>query len=105
MKTHFNYMQIKNFSIFRAKESKSDKSPTHNISAKIGEEYVNIGACWTKEGKAGKYLSCKLQDAYVDHTDRTKSRIGVSITDDRNIISDEPDNTPPEAQNDSLDAF
>jgi hypothetical protein len=76
---------IKNFSIFRNKPSDNEKAPTHSISAKIGEEYVNIGVCWTKEAKNGKFLSCKLQDVYVDHSDRTKCRKGFAIADEKSI--------------------
>lgn len=96
---------IKNFSIFKNKPSENETAPTHTISAKIGEEYVNVGACWTKEGKRGKFLSCKLQDPYKDHTDNTKSRKGFAIAEEGDIIGDEVGNTPPEAQNDSLEAF
>lgn len=89
---------IKNFSIFKNKPSDNEKLPTHSISAKIGEEYVTIGACWTKEGKAGKYLSCKLQDVYVDHTDRTKTKKGFVIVDQTLIPKEEQEpNMPPEA--------
>ena len=98
---------IKNFSIFKAKEGKSDKSPTHSISAKIGEEYLTIGACWTKESKGGKYLSCKLQDVYVDHTDRSKTRKGYAIADEKLIaLQDlEAPIEPQEARSEDLDAF
>lgn len=99
---------IKHFSIFRAKEGGSDKAPTHNISAKIGEEFVNIGGCWTKEGKSGKYLSCKLQDVWVDHTDRSKTRKGFAIADEKQILTDEPTNapeTPKTAPSDDFNEF
>ena len=76
---------IKHFSIFKNKPSDNEKLPTHSISAKYGDEYVTIGGCWTKEGKGGKYLSCKLQDAWVDHTDRTKTRKGFAIADEKLI--------------------
>lgn len=56
---------MKNFSIFKAKEKKSEKAPDYNISLKVGDHYVNVGACWLKEGKAGKYFSCKLSDGYT----------------------------------------
>lgn len=56
---------MNNFSIFKAKEKKNETSPDYNLSAKIGEEYVNIGACWIKDGKAGKFMSCKLSEPYM----------------------------------------
>jgi len=71
----------KNFSIFKV-DKKSDKQPDYEISMKVGEDFVKVGACWIKDGKNGKYLSCKLSDAWVDHTDRTKTRKGYSITED-----------------------
>lgn len=58
-------MSIKNFAIFKAKEKKSDKAPDYTISIKVGEHYITAGACWLKEGKAGKYFSCKLSDGYT----------------------------------------
>lgn len=76
---------IKNFSIFKAKQSDNPKLPTHVISTKIGEEYVNIGGCWTKDGKSGKYLSCKLADAWVDSKDNTKSRKSYVIVAEEDI--------------------
>lgn len=102
-------MKLKNFSIFKNKEVKNDKMPTHSISANVGSqenpEYVNIGACWTKESKGGKYLSCKLQDVYVDHNDNSKCRKGFAIADEKDIMEDEPENTPPQAPQADLDAF
>lgn len=95
-------MTIKNFSIFKNKEVANEKQPTHSISANVGTqekpEYVNIGACWTKEGKGGKFLSCKLQDVYVDHTDRTKTRKGFAIVDEKLIPQeqDEDNELPPD---------
>lgn len=78
---------IKVFAVFKKKASDNEKTPSHSISAKVGEEYIEIGACWTKEGKNGKFLSCKLQNVYVDHTtqDRTKSRAGFAIVDEKMI--------------------
>lgn len=98
---------IKNFSIFKYKKPKTgDKAPTHSITTKIGEEFVEIGACWTKESSNGdKYLSCALQKAWVDHTDRTKTRIGFAIANEKDIMVDEPEETLPEVQNDDIEAF
>ena len=87
---------IKHFSIFKNKEVKNDKMPTHSISTKIGEEFVNIGACWTKDSKGGKYLSCKLQDVYVDHTDRTKIKKGFAIVEEKVGKQDEDNEQPPD---------
>jgi uncharacterized protein (DUF736 family) len=89
---------IKNFSIFKLKEQKNEKSPTHTISAKIGEEYVTIGCCWTKEGKGGKFLSCKLQDVYVDHTDNTKTKKGFAIADEKLISKEDEDIEQPPSE-------
>jgi len=90
---------LKFFSIFKNKPSDNDKLPTHTISANVGTkenpEYVNIGACWTKEGDKGKYLSCKLQDAWVDHTDRTKTRKGFAISDEKLIQKEDEDTEQP----------
>ena len=56
----------KNFSIFKAKEKKSEKAPDYNISLKVGEHYVYVGVCWLKSDKdGGKYFSCKLSDGYT----------------------------------------
>lgn len=93
-------MNIKNFSIFKNKPSDNEKLPTHSISANVGTketpEYVTIGACWTKEGKGGKFLSCKLQDAFVDHTDRTKTKKGFAIVDESPQAVDEDTEQPPD---------
>jgi hypothetical protein len=63
---------IKNFSIFKVTEKKSENQPDYKISAKIGEEFVEVGAGWIKDGKSSKYISCKLSDPYADHVKGTK---------------------------------
>ena len=82
----------------KAKPSDNPKLPTHVISTKIGEEFVNIGACWTKDMKnGGKFLSCKLSDAWVDSKDNTKSRRGFSIIMDGEDYPEDdisPENIP-----------
>jgi uncharacterized protein (DUF736 family) len=57
---------ITNFSCFKVSEKKSDQSPDYTLSAKVGEQYVNIGAGWIKESKGTKYISFKLSDPYMD---------------------------------------
>lgn len=78
----------KNFSIFKSKPSDNDKLPTHTLSMKIGEEYVTMGGAWTKDSANGKYLSVKLQDAWVNTQDNTKTRKGYVIVaeDDLNAL-------------------
>lgn len=58
---------ILNFSIFKNENKKNDKEPDYRISAKIGENsFEEIGACWLKEGKTGKYFSCSLRKPHKD---------------------------------------
>lgn len=76
---------IKNFSIFKQDNKGNEKMPTHGISTKIGDEYVTIGACWTKDSKTGKYLSCKLQDAWVNTQDNTKGRKSYIISEEKEV--------------------
>ena len=59
-------MSIKNFSIFKVNEKKNEKSPDYSISVKHNDKYVTIGGCWLKDGKSGKYFSCKLSDGYKE---------------------------------------
>ncbi len=77
---------IKNFAIFKAKQNENTKLPTHSISAKIGDEYVVIGGCWTKDGNNGKFLSAKLSDAWVNTEDNTKSRKSYVIVAEEDLI-------------------
>lgn len=75
----------KNFSIFKNTHKKEGSTaPDYKMSMKIGEEYIEIGACWLKEGKSGKFFSCKLSDVYVDHT-KGVARKGF-------VINEEPSN-------------
>lgn len=52
---------------------KNDKQPDYRISVNLGDkekaDYAEAGACWIKkDSKGNNYLSCKLADAYADHT-------------------------------------
>ena len=87
----------KNFSIFKNKPSENEKAPTHRISMKVGDEYISIGACWSKQSNNGeKYLSCKLQDIYVDHTNQSKSKKGFAIVNEKTIVQNEIEELPEE---------
>lgn len=99
---------IKEFIIFRnTKETTNPKAPTHRIMAKVnGDDLVEIGAGWAKESKSGnKFLSCRLQNVWVDHSDRTKTRKGFAIADEKQIMTDEPENAPVEPNFDDLGGF
>lgn len=77
---------FKNFSIFRSKPSDNEKAPTHRISSKDGEVFLDVGACWTKDtAKGDKFLSCSLNNIYVDHTDKTMSRDGFVIVLEKDL--------------------
>lgn len=55
------------FSIFKVtKDPNNTKLPDYRISIKVGDEFVDAGAGWIKESKNGKYISCKLNDPYLD---------------------------------------
>lgn len=74
---------MKSFLIFKAKEQKTDKSPSHNIVVFEGEEdnrkSVYVGVCWAKQSKSGEsFLSCKLQDE-----DKEYHRKGYKLVEDR----------------------
>ena len=58
--------KIRNFAIFKNNEKKNDKQPNYTISVKVGEKYVTAGGAWLKEGKSGKFFSCKLGESYKD---------------------------------------
>lgn len=58
---------MKNFSCFKVGEKKSEKEPDYRLTAKIGEEFVEIGAGWIKESSKGtKYISFSLSKPYKD---------------------------------------
>jgi len=58
---------INNFAIFKNKKKvEGDKQPDYVLSAKVGEEYQDLGGCWLKDGKAGKYFSVQLKKPYQD---------------------------------------
>jgi uncharacterized protein (DUF736 family) len=57
-------------------EKKTEKAPDRRISAKVGDNFVEIGACWKKQDKKGNdYLSCMLAKPY-------KERKGFKIVED-----------------------
>jgi len=93
---------MKNFSIFKNQPNTNEKAPTHTISANVGTkeqpEYVNIGSCWTKQGNKGAFLSCNLQDEWVDHNDKTKSRKGYKIVDEVAVRDNETNEIIPQFQ-------
>jgi hypothetical protein len=82
---------MKNFSIFKnTKKKEGSTQPDYKMSVKMGEEYVDCGSCWLKDGKSGKYFSCKLNDVYVDHT-KNVARKGFELTLDPSNGNEMPD--------------
>jgi uncharacterized protein (DUF736 family) len=67
---------INNFSCFKVTEKKNENSPDYRLTAKVGEEYVDVGAGWVKDGKSGKYISFQLSKPYQD-----KSGFALVATD------------------------
>lgn len=58
---------MQNFNIFKNNHKLEDKHPDYKISGKDGEEFIELGGCWLKEGKNGdKFFSCKLNKPYKD---------------------------------------
>lgn len=58
---------LKEFLIFKAKEKSSDKSPDFNITAKVGEKFVTIGAGWNRKSKTGTpFISCLMAKPFKD---------------------------------------
>lgn len=100
---------IKFFNVTQNNRKEKDTHPDRNLSAKIGEEFVDIGGGWLKKNKNGAtYLSIKLQDAWVDHNDSSKTRTGFSLVRDDELeklvkelksLRGESDNVPSETPN------
>lgn len=81
---------ITNFYCFKVDEKKSEKSPDYRLSAKIGDEFVEIGAGWIKQGEHTKHISFKLSDPY-------KERSGFAIKEiPGDIVPEEIADTPTE---------
>ena len=77
---------MKEFLIFKAKEKNNDKSPDFNITAKVGDKFVNIGAGWNRKTKGNPpvgFISCKLSNQYQD-------KKGYHLTEDENLTEPMP---------------
>lgn len=56
-----------NFSCFKVTEKKNEKEPDYRLTAKVGDEFIEIGAGWIKESAKGtKYISFSLSKPYKD---------------------------------------
>lgn len=56
---------MKNFNCFKVIEKKNAKEPDYKLSAKVGDEFVEIGAGWIKDTATGtKYISFSLAEPY-----------------------------------------
>lgn len=84
---------MKNFAIFKNEYKKEGSTqPDYKIMVTLreGEKMTDAGGCWLKDGKSGKYFSCKLSDAFVDHT-KGIARKGFTLTIDESNGNDMPD--------------
>lgn len=57
---------ITNFSCWKNDKKENEKSPDYRLSAKVGEEWVDIGAGWIKQAGERKYISFSLSRPYKD---------------------------------------
>lgn len=51
-------MSLENFTIFKNNFKEKETQPDYKINTKEGDEWVEWGACWKKQGSNGQYLSC-----------------------------------------------
>lgn len=103
---------IKNFSIFK-NEKKQDNHPDYKLSAKIGDDYREIGAGFIKDGNGNKYISVVLKkeftkedgtvlDGFVIITDKQFNAM-KKVYDDYLIKKNNPDYPTPTDQGIDLD--
>lgn len=72
--------KIQSFSIFKNTKKEKETQPDYKLSAKINDEYVEIGAGWIKDGKSGKFISVQLKKPY-------DSRDGYEIIPIKDVVS------------------
>lgn len=91
--------QIKFFNL-QKNNKKNDKQPDYRISVNLGEEtanYVEAGACWIKkDSKGNNYLSCKLADAFVDHTKGTARKGFELVMEGQTEVAQKYEDSPQE---------
>lgn len=68
---------INNFTIFKQDNQGNEKLPTHTISAKIGDNYAQIGSGWTKVGQKGNFLSCQLNTENRSYTTKDGTTVNL----------------------------
>lgn len=70
---------MKNFSCFKVTEKKNEKEPDYRLTAKVGDEFIEIGAGWIKESAKGtKYISFSLVKPY-------QGKKGWELTEEKEI--------------------
>ena len=78
--------------LFKNTDKKSENQPDYRLVASEGDNLITVGAGWVKEGKQGKFVSMKLQDA------REYEYEGVKKTAPGFKVVKEEAETPKEAQ-------
>ena len=100
---------IKNFYITKNKFKKTDKQPDYKISFMTEDkQFMEVGSAWIKDGKGGKFFSCKLNDVYVDHTKNTARKGYVLMQEGQTKVAESYDQDHEDvldAQNDPLGNF
>ncbi len=86
---------INNFSCFKVTDKKTESSPDYRLTAKVGEEYVDIGAGWVKDGQNGKYISFQLSKPY-------QGKPGFILTTTGAVEDSEPQERTVEARVDEI---
>jgi len=55
-------MELTNFQIFKNTKKEKENQKDFRITAKIGDKYEEVGACWWKQDSKGNYYqSCSLK--------------------------------------------
>lgn len=52
--------------MFKNTHKEGEKQPDYRLVAKDGDELVEVGAGWKKQGTKGAFVSFKMKDPYED---------------------------------------
>ena len=76
---------LKSF-VVQKTNKKSDKAPDRRMTARYGDEWVEVASGWVKKDKNGNdYVSAQMSKSWVDGKDNTKSRKGFVIVAEEDL--------------------